>query len=136
MPVMAGAVAVQSEWVKRRRRSALFSLLAAAVMVVLFGWALSAYGDRQYAVEVWLVTIGLPPTLVSLAAAAQYRWRDHSGAGAAAAVLYWVFAVVLLTRAGGPFIMAGLLQTYAWFVSRPGREDRQDQRAGQPPTIA
>jgi hypothetical protein len=105
---------------RRRRRSALLSALAAGVTAALFVWdglSREAYGPHL----VWLLWIGLPTVAVSAAAAIQYRWKTHSGAGAAGAVVYWVFIVVFSTQEAGAFLIGAILQTCAWYISRPGR---------------
>ena len=68
---------------------------------------------------VWIAMIGLPPIVLSIAAAVQYRWGHSTGAGAAAVALYWVFLIVFNVRAADLFFFGALFQTVAWFVSRP-----------------
>jgi hypothetical protein len=101
----------------RRRRSALLSTIAAALTASFF--VLAIVVDSSSAITEWLLTIGLPPVVSSVVAAVQYRRTPHTGAGAAAAVLYWVFLVVFYLEGGLVFVPGALLQTAAWFVSRP-----------------
>lgn len=98
----------------------MLSLLAACVTFALFAWAfLARFADASRSWEVWLVTIAVPPVAVSLVAAAQYRWTPYSGAGAAATVVYWLMVFLLMWRAGTAYVPGAVLQTVAWFVSRP-----------------
>ena len=68
---------------------------------------------------VWLLTITVVPIVMSIAAAIQYRRSAHTGAGAAAAAVYWALFVVLFFHAAELFFFGALLQTAAWFISRP-----------------
>jgi hypothetical protein len=105
---------------RRRRRSAVLSLLAACVTFALFAWAfLARDADASRSWKVWLLTIAVPPIALSLVAAAQYRWTPYSGAGAAATAVYWLMVVLLMLRAGPAYVPGAVLQTVAWFVSRP-----------------
>lgn len=110
----------------RRRRSASLSALAAGVTATFFVWAIVV---DPSSLTRWLVTIGLPPVALSVAAAVQYRRTSHTGAGAAAAALYWAFVFAIYVRGGLVFVPGALLQTTAWFVSRPRSSRSQDPPA-------
>lgn len=73
-----------------------------------------------------MLSIGLPPIVMSGAAAAQYRWGRGTGAGAAAAVVYWVLLLLLFFRAGPLYLIGGILQTVAWYVGRPVFSDAEE----------
>jgi hypothetical protein len=107
---------------ERRRTSAVLSLMAACSTLGLFAWSFVIHlrGSNDSApVRAWLVIISLPAIAVSASAAAQYRWGRHSGAGAAAAVVLWVLVLLFNLRAGVAYFPAAVLQTVAWFISRP-----------------
>ncbi|MGO9877522.1 MAG: hypothetical protein ACLPVY_27430 [Acidimicrobiia bacterium] len=74
----------------------------------------------------WLVMITVPPVALSVAATVQYRLTTHSGAGAAAAAVYWAFLLVWNFQAGVLFFFGALLQTGAWFLTRPQAKARHD----------
>ena len=104
----------------RRTRSTWLSALAAFVTAVVLVWAMLRVDSSTSGYWfVWIATIGIPPIVLSIAAAVQYRWGESTGAGAAAAALYWVFLVVFNVRAIDLFFFGALLQTAAWFISRP-----------------
>ncbi|MGZ4691667.1 MAG: hypothetical protein ACXV9P_04560 [Acidimicrobiia bacterium] len=63
----------------------------------------------------------MAPVVVSLAAAYQYRWKTYTGAGAAAAVVFWIWVVTGRLTYGTGFVIGAVLQTCAWYISRPGR---------------
>lgn len=110
---MAGRIEIECG--RRRRRSALLSLLAAGVTAAIFAWAaISNPWELR-----WILSIGWAPIALSIAAAIQYRWRIHSGAGAAAAAVYWVLVVLIFFQAGIAFLIGAVLQTCAWYISRP-----------------
>jgi cytochrome bd-type quinol oxidase subunit 2 len=114
----------RTETEARRRRSAMLSAVAACVTIALFAWSfvIHSHGsDASAPIRTWLLMIGLPAIIVSAAAALQYAKTLHTGAGAAAAVLYWVLFAVFLLSAAEAFLPGALLQTAAWFVSRPSR---------------
>jgi hypothetical protein len=109
----------------------MLSAVAACVTAALFAWSLviHSYGsDASAPTRTWLLVIGLPAIIASAAAAIQYRKTLHTGAGAAAAAVYWVLFAVFLVSAVDAFLPGALLQTAAWFVSRPSR------RSGRPAT--
>jgi hypothetical protein len=72
----------------------------------------------------WILSIGAPPIALSLLAAAQYQRGHHTGAGAAAAAVYWVLLITYNIRAAALYLIGALLQTTAWFLSRPRRSAR------------
>lgn len=106
---------------QRRRWSSRLSLAAATVTGAVMVWSISRNSDPGAGWLRWLISIGLPPIIVSLLAAAQYRWGRSNGAGAAAAVLYWVLSAMFLMGALALYLFGGILQTVAWYVSRPTR---------------
>ena len=69
----------------------------------------------------FLIWISFPPIVFSVAAAVQYRQTSQRGAGASAAVVYWLFIVVFYIQGGQVFVPGALLQTAAWWVSRKSR---------------
>jgi fatty acid desaturase len=89
-------------------------------MLVLGVWALADQGS--FGLRYWIAVITLPPLIISLAAAWQYRFGKHSGAGAAAAVITWAFCAVYLFTAGTLFFFSALLLTVAWWRGRPRDE--------------
>jgi hypothetical protein len=116
---------------RQRMRSALLSALAAlATAALLVVAVLSADDSTSRSWFVWIATIGVPPIGFSLVAAAQYRFRHSTGAGAAAAAVYWVFLIGYNVRAAGLFLIGTVLQTAAWMVSRP-RSPRRDATRGR-----
>lgn len=88
-----------------------------------------AFWNHEGANRIWLVGVALPPICLSLAAAFQYAHGNHSGAGAAAAVVYWVVIALTLMSALEGLLLGAMLQTTAWFISRPGRATRQPRSA-------
>jgi hypothetical protein len=114
----------------RRTRSVWLSALAAFVTAAVLVWAvLSVDSSNSGYWFLWIATVGIPPIVLSVAAAAQYRWRDSTGAGAAAAAVYWVvvfnvWVVVFNARLIDLFFFGALFQTAAWFISRPRRTAR------------
>ena len=107
---------------KRRRRSALLSALAASVTAAFFVWSLAIHSNgSDGSVRVWLMLIGIPPIALSVLAAVQYLRTSHTGAGAASTAVYWVLTIVFFVSAGSAFLLGAILQTAAWFVSRPKR---------------
>jgi hypothetical protein len=113
------------EYATRRRRSAWLSLAAAGLTALILAWAVLANGDRTRSWLAWIVTISLPVIVLSTGAALQY-WRGRSaGAGAAAAAAYWVMLVVFNLEAATLYLFGGLLQTAAWWISRPRKHQGQ-----------
>jgi hypothetical protein len=110
----------------RRRRAARLSALAGLITALIFG----ADALSRPSVSVWLLWIAVPPIALSGAAAFQYRRREGTGAGAAAAATYWV-SIYLFTFSAGPAYLPGaVLQTVAWFGTRPRRpRDAREQTA-------
>jgi hypothetical protein len=107
-----------------RRGSALLSLAAAGVTGAILAWATLRNSDSTSAWLFWILSIGVPPIVLSLVAAAQYRRGHSTGAGAAAAAVYLVFLLVYNLRAADLFFIGALLQSAAWFRSRPRRPAR------------
>ena len=104
---------------RRRRRSALLSAVAALLTAVFF-FPKGVTEGLPFA-RLWL-EMSIPTVALSVAAAIQYRWKEHSGAGAAAAALYWVFVLLGQLSYGTGFVIQAVLQTWAWYISRPGRQ--------------
>ena len=105
---------------RRRARSALLSGLAAGTTAGLLVWSIAAAdASRSASWYLWIALIGIPPIVFSVAATVQYRWGRSTGAGAVAAALYWVFLITYNVRAVGLYLLGALLQTVAWFTSRP-----------------
>jgi len=104
---------------RTRRISARLSLAAATVTALILVWAILRNSDSTSGWLVWILTIGVPPIVVSLFAGAQYRWTNGTGAGAAAAAVYWVLLIIYSVRAADLYLFGALLQTSAWFIGRP-----------------
>jgi hypothetical protein len=109
---------------RARRASAWLSVAAAGVTGLILVWAILSNSDHTQGWLIWVLTIGIPPIALSLVAAAQYRRGQSAGAGAAAASVYWVLLVIYNVRAGQLYFFGALLQTAAWFLSRPRRPVR------------
>ena len=92
-------------------------------------WAILRNADHTSAWLRWVLTIGVPPIVVSLVAGVQYRRGRSTGAGAASAAVYWILLVMYNVRAADLYMFGALLQTGAWFVSRP----RQSEQASDHP---
>ena len=107
---------------RARRASAWLSLAAAGVTGLILLWAILRNSDHTQGWLTWILTIGLPPIALSLVAAAQYR--RGQGAGAAAPAVYWILLVIYNVRAGELYFFGALLQTGAWFLSRPRRSEQ------------
>jgi hypothetical protein len=107
-----------------RRMSARLSLAAAGVTGLVLLWAILANSDQSQGWLRWILSIGLPPIVLSLVAALQYQRGQSWSAGAAAAAVYWVLLVVLNVEGAGLYVLGALLQTAAWFLSRPRRSDQ------------
>ena len=104
-----------------RRTSARLSLAATGVTTLILVWAVLRNSDASSWWLFWTLSIGVPPIALSLLAAGQYRRGRNTGAGAAAAAVYWVLLIVYNFRAADLFLIGALLQTTAWFHSRPRR---------------
>jgi hypothetical protein len=104
-----------------RRRSAWLSLSASGITALILVWAILRNADHTSSWLLWILMIGAPPIVLSLIAAAQYRRAHGTGAGAAAAAVYWVLLLVYNVRAADLYMLGALLQTGAWFLSRPRR---------------
>lgn len=108
------------EWEQRRRhRSALLSLIAALVTALIMvpkGLSESLLPWQVFWFRLAAATVG-----ISVAAAIQYRWFRYSGAGAAAAFVYWMFVFFGEFDYGTAVFIGAVLQTFAWAISRPGR---------------
>jgi hypothetical protein len=113
-------VIVSADALVRRRRSALLSAIAALITTALFGVSLVLY-QATTPFKVWILVIGLPPIILSVAAALQYSRTPYTGAGAAATAVYWVLVITLFVSAGVAYMPGAVLQTVAWYLSRPGR---------------
>jgi chromate transport protein ChrA len=95
------------------------SLAGAGVTAVILVWAILRHGDGSKAWMAWIITITLPVIVLSIAASFQYGRGHGSGAGAAAAAVYWTLLIVLFIPAAPLYLFGALLQTTAWFISRP-----------------
>lgn len=111
---------MRTDMLARRRKSAWLSAIAAGVTASLFLTSAVKY-NTQAPNRAWLLMIALPPIVLSVAAWVQYLRTTHTGAGAAAAAVYWVMFVVFFFHAGEAFVLGALLQTVAWYLSRPTR---------------
>jgi hypothetical protein len=109
---------------RARRRSAWLSLAAAGVTALILVVAALTNSDATRGWLFWLLWIGVPPIALSLIAAAQYGRGHFTGAGAAAAAVYWILFIVYSVRAAPLYLIGALLQTTAWFLSRPRRPAR------------
>lgn len=105
---------------RRRRRSAVLSFVAASTTLVVFA---SFAVTTSSSIRAWLVFIAVPAVAMSVAAGVQYLRTAYTGAGAAAVAVYWTL-VLLNFRAGPAYVPGAVLQTIAWFVSRPRRDGR------------
>jgi ABC-type Na+ efflux pump permease subunit len=112
---------IGNERERRRRWSTVLSALAAIITVAIFG-ASFLFWNHDDSVRIWLAWIAVPPVCLSAAATVQYARGEHSGAGAAAAAVYWVLIVLTVMRALEGLFLGAVLQTAAWFISRPGRD--------------
>jgi hypothetical protein len=106
---------------RARRASASLSLAAASVTALILVWGILRESDPTRGWLLWVLTIGVPPIVLSLIAGAQYRRGNSTGAGAAAAAVYWILLIIYNIRAADLYLLGALLQTAAWFLSRPGR---------------
>jgi chromate transport protein ChrA len=95
------------------------SLAAAGVTAVILLWAILRNGDESKAWMAWIISIAMPVIVLSIAASFQYGRGHGSGAGAAAAAVYWVLLIVLFVAAAPLYFFGALLQSTAWFISRP-----------------
>jgi hypothetical protein len=107
---------------RRRQRAARLSAVAGIITATLALF----FGARNHAETYWIVIISVPPIALSLAAAVQYRRTAHTGAGAAAAAVYWAFLLVWFFQAVDLFVIGALLQTAAWLLTRPDAKPRED----------
>jgi hypothetical protein len=106
---------------RRRRVSTWLSLVAAATTALILVWDILRDGPHSAIWLRWVLTIGVPPIVLSVIAAVQYRRGQSTGASAAAAALYWILLVMYNVRAADLYVIGALLQTSAWFLSRPQR---------------
>ncbi len=115
---------------RSRKLSTWLSLAAAGTTVLILLFAILRNSDRTHAWLIWTMTIGLPPIVLSTLAAAQYRSGQSTGAGAAAAAVYWTLLIIYNSRSATLYFLGAPLQTAAWFLSRPRRTaSRPDTRA-------
>jgi hypothetical protein len=118
---------------RRRSVSAWLSVAAAGITALILVWAILRNPDHSTSWLRWVVMIGVPPIVLSVIAAVQYRRGHSTGAGAAAAAVYCVLLLIYNVRAADLYIIGALLQTGAWFVSRPRRSGHG---ADEPATVS
>ncbi|HEY3723657.1 MAG TPA: hypothetical protein VGN59_09905 [Acidimicrobiia bacterium] len=115
-----GAAETRDDLVRRRRRrSGLLCLIAGCITALFF--IPKGLTDGSPVGIFWLI-VSIPSIGFSLAAAYQYRNGEYTGAGAAAAAVSWIYVLLGEFEWGSGFFIQAVLQTCAWYISRPGRK--------------
>ena len=107
------------------RKSGRSSLAAAGVTALILVVAALTNPDATRGWLFWLLWIGVPP----IASVAFSPWPSTAGAisqvpARRPVAVYWILFIIYTVRAAPLYLIGVLLQTTAWFLSRPRRPAR------------